>query len=67
MNNGIRIQCPHCGKRLFDISTETPAAGQVEVRCPRCKTFSVLDLASYSGKGKVPSASEPQTVPVEHK
>lgn len=35
------IKCPNCGRRLFD---NAGASGEVEIKCPKCKTISRINL-----------------------
>lgn len=41
----VKVVCPRCGKRLFDLSLERPPGGTVMIVCRRCKTLDVLDLS----------------------
>lgn len=46
MNNSnlkIMVKCPECQYRIFD--KNSPATGIIEVKCPRCKKVSNIDLA----------------------
>ena len=44
----VKVVCPRCGKRLFDLSLERPPGGTVMIVCRRCKTLDVLDLSVYN-------------------
>ncbi len=44
----VKVFCPKCGKRLFDLSLERPPGGTVMIVCRRCKTLDVLDLSVYN-------------------
>lgn len=47
----IVIKCPCCGRRLFDMRTETQ--GAISIKCPRCKT--VMAVMMKNGIRVVPS------------
>ena len=42
----VKVKCPLCGRRLFDLMPKTPAEGTVVIKCQRCKSTLVLDLPS---------------------
>lgn len=44
----VKVVCPRCGNRLFDLSLERPPGGTVMIVCRRCKTLDVLDLSVYN-------------------
>lgn len=31
-----KMRCSRCGKRIFDIRTESPKEVEIETRCPNC-------------------------------
>ncbi len=49
-----RIECPHCGKRLFDISPNT--SGTISIKCPRCKAVVLIQRAPELTSQRQPSA-----------
>ena len=69
----VSIRCPSCGRRLFDINMERESAGAICIRCPRCKSFTQVDLSLYNrcrvertASASAPvSASEPKPAPSE--
>lgn len=69
----VSIRCPACGRRLFDVDVDRESAGAVSIRCPRCKSFTHVDLSLYN-RGQVAqvastparvSVSEPKLAPSE--
>jgi hypothetical protein len=44
----VKVFCPECGKRLFDLSLEHPPGGTLRIRCRKCKTLDVFDLSVYN-------------------
>ena len=44
----VKVFCPKCGKRLFDLSVERPPGGTVLIVCRRCKALDVIDLSVYN-------------------
>ena len=69
----VSIRCPSCGRRLFDINIERESAGAICIRCPRCKSFTQVDLSLYNkyrvsrttSASALVSASEPKPAPTE--
>lgn len=45
------IYCPVCRQRLFDI--KPPAAGLIEIKCPRCRQIQHIHLIIPKKQDKV--------------
>lgn len=45
--NTVMVHCPNCGRRLFDVVLIRSPNGVVRIRCPRCKSIGLLELAAY--------------------
>lgn len=69
----VSVRCPACGRRLFDVDASQRLGGWLCIRCPRCKSFTHVDLSLYnreqvsqatSTPARV-SASEPKPAPSE--
>lgn len=60
----VSIRCPACGRRLFDINMERESAGAICIRCPRCKSFTQVDLSLYNKYRVSRTASESASVSV---
>lgn len=58
----VSIRCPSCGRRLFDINMERESAGAICIRCPRCKSFTQVDLSLYNRCRVARAASSPAQV-----
>lgn len=58
----VSIRCPACGRRLFDVDVDRESAGAVSIRCPRCKSFTHVDLSLYNREQVSQAASTPARV-----
>lgn len=38
----IKVMCPICNKRVFDIKSR--ATGKIELKCPHCRNVILLEL-----------------------
>ncbi|WP_278321526.1 hypothetical protein [Clostridium beijerinckii] len=38
----IKVMCPICKKRIFDIKRKS--AGEIEMKCPHCRKIVSVDL-----------------------
>ncbi len=54
-----RAVCPRCGRRFFDVDVESAPGGRLRVQCPRCKSFTFINLSFY---GKI-DASQDSSAP----
>ncbi|MCH4013845.1 MAG: hypothetical protein LKE64_05910 [Solobacterium sp.] len=49
----ITIKCPCCGRRLFDMRTDTQ--GAISIKCSRCKTVMAVRMMGKNRIRVVPS------------
>lgn len=60
--DAVSVRCCRCNRRLFDIALDSPAAGTIVIRCPRCRDFSRVDLSSYNQRKGKQAASAPESI-----